>query len=298
LPANYTITATGPGGLYSYTPNPGAGFSYTFVIVDNATGLIKAIDASADLSNASNYPFGGNYTVYGLSYSNAVSAATLNGYAGTSFAAFRDAILFNPNTFCGSISQNNTLVTITAVLNAQMLPLTANKIGNAVHLKWTATSSENSSYFEVWRSANGITFDELTGTVPAHRTGSSLIDYEINDNFPFDNLNYYRVKHVDKNGNATWGNIASINMQQSNSVLSVYPNPVRSAFTLSYNSASLEMIGVRIFNTKGSVVYQCGFKAQKGVNQYAIPAGALSKGVYVVQLVSSSGSYTSRFVKE
>jgi hypothetical protein len=244
LPANYTITATGPGGLYSYTPNPGAGFSYTFVIVDNATGLIKAIDASADLSNASNYPFGGNYTVYGLSYSNAVSAATLNGYAGTSFAAFRDAILFNPNTFCGSISQNNTLVTITAVLNAQMLPLTANKIGNAVHLKWTATSSENSSYFEVWRSANGITFDELTGTVPAHRTGSSSIDYEINDNFPFDNLNYYRVKHVDKNGNATWGNIASINMQQSNSgrhlrFHTIQPVWKRSAFVSSIQREAL-----------------------------------------------------------
>jgi hypothetical protein len=297
LPANYTITATGPGGLYSYTPNPGAGFGYTFVIVDNATGLIKAIDASADLSNATNYPFGGNYTVYGLSYSNAVSAATLNAYAGTSFTAFRDAILFSPNTFCGSISQNNALVTITSVLNTQMSPLTAHKNKNAVHLKWTATSSENSSYFEIWRSANGISFNELTGTVPAQRSGSSF-DYELNDNFPLDNLNYYRVKHVDKNGQATWGNIASINMQQGSSVLSVYPNPVRSALTLSYNSTVLETIGVRILNTKGSVVYQAGFKAQKGGNQYAIPAGALSKGVYVVQLISSSGSYIARFVKE
>jgi hypothetical protein len=267
------------------------------VIVDNATGLIKAIDASADLSNATNYPFGGNYTVYGLSYSNAVSAATLNAYAGTSFTAFRDAILFSPNTFCGSISQNNALVTITSVLNTQMSPLTAHKNKNAVHLKWTATSSENSSYFEIWRSANGISFNELTGTVPAQRSGSSF-DYELNDNFPLDNLNYYRVKHVDKNGQATWGNIASINMQQGSSVLSVYPNPVRSALTLSYNSTVLETIGVRILNTKGSVVYQAGFKAQKGGNQYAIPAGALSKGVYVVQLISSSGSYIARFVKE
>jgi hypothetical protein len=214
LPANYTITATGPGSLYSYTPNPGAGFSYTFVIVDNATGLIKAINASADLSNASNYPFGGNYTVYGLSYSNAISAAMLNSYAGTSFNTFRNAILLNPDTFCGSISQNNALVTITAVLDAGVLPQKTR------------------------------------------------------------------------------------NRQQKNTTFSVYPNPARSALTVAYKSAGMETIGVRILDSRGSLVYKSAFIAQKGKNQYRIPAGALSKGVYVVQLVGNSGSYTTRFVKE
>jgi hypothetical protein len=55
---------------------------------------------------------------------------------------------------------------------------------------------------------------------------------------------------------------------------------------------------MRVLNSKGSLVYQGSFTAQNGANQYKVPASALAKGVYMVQLVSSSGSYTARFVKE
>jgi hypothetical protein len=128
--------------------------------------------------------------------------------------------------------------------------------------------------------------------------GSTHIDYELNDNSPLDTRNYYRVKYFDKDGNATIGNIAYIDMQQIATIVSVYPNPARSALTLSYNSTGTETISVRILNSKGSLIYQSGFPAQKGINQYTIPAGALSNGVYIVQLISNSGSCTTRFVKE
>jgi hypothetical protein len=303
LPNAYTISVTGPGTLYSNTPNPGAGFNYTYVIVDNASGLIKAIDASSNLSNASTYPTGTTYTVYGLSYSNAISASTLNSYVGGTYTAFRNAILYNPATFCGSVSANTVLVTVVSVLSAsaQMQPLHAYKADNTVNLKWSATSARSGGYFEVWRSANGNTFDKLIGTVPAEDNSmlrSSGINYELTDNAPLATWNYYRVKQVDADGNATLGNIASINMQQEKTTLSVYPNPVKSSFTLSYQSTNMETVGVRILNSKGSLVYQHGFTAQNGFNQYTIPAAALAQGVYIVQLVSNSGSYTTRFVKE
>ncbi|OQP62862.1 hypothetical protein A3860_26490 [Niastella vici] len=298
FPDNYTITATGPGTLYSNTPNPGAGFSYTYVIVDNATGLIKAIDASANLSNAATYPAGSNYTVYGLSYSNAVSAAALNSYAGTSFTSFKNALLYNPATLCGSVSLNNIDVAVTAILFAQTIPLNAYKKGNTVNLKWTTTAEQNSSYFEIWRSANGNDFNELTGRVTAKGNNSSTVDYELNDYSPLATWNYYRVKQVDANGNSTWGSVARINMQQEQTTLSVYPNPVKTSLTLEYLSASVETIGVRVLNSEGNLVYQSRFTAQNGTNLYKVPVGALPQGIYVVQLVSTSGSVTARFVKE
>jgi hypothetical protein len=306
LPAPYTISVTPPagGGLFNNTPNPGAGFNYTYVIVDNATGLIKAFDASSDLSNATNYPVGTSYTLYGLSYSNAVSVAALNAsYAGTTYASFKNTLLYNPSALCGSTSANNVLVTVTTVLSkaAQMQSLTATKAGKAVNLKWATTSSEKTSYFEIWRSADGTTFNELVGTVPAQNSTGSHIDYELNDNSPLAAWNYYRVKQFDADGNETLGNIARVNMQEkaTPSILTVYPNPVTtSSLILAYNAASVETVGVRVLNSKGSLVYQSVFTAQNGANQYKIPAGTLPKGVYIVQLVSNSGSYISRFVKE
>jgi hypothetical protein len=302
--APYTINVTPPagGGLLTGTPDPGAGLNYTYVIVDNTTGLIKAIDVSSDLSNANIYPVGNTYTVYGLSYSNAVSVATLNTYAGTSFASFSNMLKYNPSTLCGNVSANNMLVTVTATLStAQMQPLTATKAGNAVNLKWATNSSEKTSYFEIWRSADGTNFNELIGTMPVQNSFSSHIDYQLNDNSPLANWNYYRVKQIDADGTAIWGNIARVNMQQDvlPSILTVYPNPVKSSsLTLAYNAASIETVGVRVLNSKGSLVYQSVFAAQTGPNQYKIPAGSLPGGVYVVQLVSNSGSFIARFVKE
>jgi hypothetical protein len=301
LPNAYAISVSGPGALYSYTPSPGAGFNYTYVIVDNATGLIKAIDANADLSNAAAYPTGSSYTVYGLSYPNTVAATTLNSYAGTSFAAFRHLLLYSPSTLCGSVSANSALVNITSALPVTMLPLTAHKAGSAVNLKWATASSQNSSYFELWRSANGNNFDKLIGTVPAVQAfSSSPTDYELNDNTPLATWNYYRVKEVDIDGSATLGNIARINMQQDNASLIIYPNPVRSSLslTLEYTAIKTAPINVRVLNSTGSMVYQKGLTAQTGTNRYTLPAAGLPKGVYVVQLISDSGSSTARFVKE
>lgn len=301
LPSAYTINVSGPGSLYNNTPDPGAGFTYTYVIVDNATGLIKAFDASADLSNATNYPVGTSYSVYGLSHSTGISAATFNSYVGTSFTSFRNDVLYNPATLCGSLASTVLPVTVTSILSVyaeQLLPLSASKAGNTVKLKWATTSSLNTSYFEVWRSANSNTFDELIGTVQAQDNGGARADYELNDNAPLAAWNYYRVKQVDKDGNSSLGNIASVDMQRNGSTISIYPNPVRSSFTLSYNATRVESVSVRIFNSKGSLVYQGSLSAQNGANLYTIPANTLSKGIYIVQLVSSSGSYNSRFVKE
>jgi len=305
LPAPYTIGVTPPagGGLFTSPPSPGAGFNYTYVIVDNATGLIKAFDASSNLSNATTYPVGTTYTIYGLSYPNTVSAATLNTYVGTSYASFANTLLYNPSALCGSASTNNMLVTVTATLSKgqQMLPLTATKAGNSVNLKWATNTSENTSYFEIWRAADGLAFNELIGTVPAQNSTSSHIDYELNDNAPLNGWNYYRVKQFDVNGNETLGNIARVNMQDkaTPSNLTVYPNPVTtSSLILAYTATSVETVGVRVLNSKGSLVYQSVFTAQTGANLYKIPAGTLPKGVYIVQLVSNSGSYLSRFVKE
>ncbi|MCS3795566.1 reprolysin-like metallopeptidase [Niastella sp. OAS944] len=296
LPSAFSVSVSGPGTLLSGAAGPGAGFSYTYVIVDNATGLIKAFDASSDLSNATNYPVGTTYSVYGLSYSNAI-AASLNAYVGGTYTAFRNALLYNPTTLCGNVSANSTQVTITAVLSSQLLPLTAYKNGTTVKLKWATTASEKISYFEIWRSANNSTFDQLVGTVAA-QNGSARFDYELNDNSPLSALNYYRVKQVDADGTSTLGNIAHVNMQQPNATVSIYPNPVKSSFTLTCNANSVENLSVRIFNSKGSLVYQSSLSAQTGVNQYTVPANTLAQGIYVVQVVSSAGSYTERFIKE
>lgn len=102
LPANYTVNVTG-GSVYSNPPSPGAAFNYLYVVVDNATNLIKSIAPAADLSSGNTYPGGTGYSVYGLSYSNA--SPSLAAFIGGSYSALTNA-LFNNASYCGNISKN------------------------------------------------------------------------------------------------------------------------------------------------------------------------------------------------
>lgn len=111
LPANYSVTVSG-GSIYTDMPNPGASFNYLYVVVDEATNLIKAISNTADLSNSTTFPGGTGFIIYGLSYSN--SSPSLNSFVGSNFSTLKNALLYNAS-YCGNLSKNYKRATVLAV---------------------------------------------------------------------------------------------------------------------------------------------------------------------------------------
>ena len=107
---NYTISLdSGPAGGSLYDgPNvpPGAGFSYTYMVVDNSTNNIVGFESN---SNLTTYP-SGSYTIYGLSYE---SSANLNPFVGNSLSSFQTDLALL--TICGNLSSNTRVVTINSV---------------------------------------------------------------------------------------------------------------------------------------------------------------------------------------
>lgn len=302
LPANYTINVTAAppgGGLYDAAPDPGAGFSYAFVVVENASGDIVAIDPAPgpNLSNGTAFP-AGDYTIYGLSYSNSVSLATLNGYIGQLFTTLQNDILFNPATLCSNLSKNSVTVNILQSLPVTMLPLKATPAGNKVVLNWGTAFEQNSSHFEVWRSTDGVNFNHLVGTVQAQGNSNNIVNYSLTDNAPEKGMNYYRVRELDKDERQTLSNIASVNMTQTAKGVIVYPNPATTTLTLEYYTEKIEDIQVKVIDSKGAVVRQLQFNMQAGRNVKSVNVGALAKGVYALQTTGSAGTMVTRFVKE
>jgi len=110
LPHTYSVPVSG-GIVYTNLPNPGAGHSYLYVVVDKASNIIKSVASTANLSNATSYPGGALYQVYGLSYQNA--SPTLTAFVDGNFTALTNAIYFNP-AYCGNLSKNFTRVAVLA----------------------------------------------------------------------------------------------------------------------------------------------------------------------------------------
>ncbi|MCZ2299477.1 MAG: M12 family metallo-peptidase [Chitinophagales bacterium] len=300
LPHNYTFNVSGPGSLFSGSglySDPGASFSYKYVIVDNASNNIKAISSTANLSNASNYPVG-TYTVYGLSNLTA-NAAAVQGFVGSSFASFTAAIANQPGTYCADLSRNSVLVVVKAALPVTFTELTAKKKNNNVLLEWGTLTEINNNHFVVERSENGKDFTTKIGQVAASGNSSVSKQYSLLDVAPVNGMNYYRVKQVDNDGKYSYSNTVAINFEKAGSIVIVYPNPAKHVLNMEYNAVSNGRIQVQIIDAKGAIILQENYATTIGKNVQSININSLTKGVYVVKSIDAAGNMShTKFIKD
>jgi hypothetical protein len=304
LPANYSIAVSSspiggvlyPGsGVYA---NPGAGYSYNYVIVDNATNLIKAIGSSANLSSAATYPNGSAYTVYGISFKT-VNATTLNSYVGTNFATLTNAMAINPFSLCGNLSKNTVSVNIASVVPVSFLGLKARKQEKKVLLEWSTASELNSDYFELQRSADATNFTSTLGKLNAAGNSSSVKNYAITDAQPLTNWNYYRIKQVDKDGKTAYSNIAAINFEKAAAVVIIYPNPAKDKLNIEYTATKAGNLQLQVMDSKGSLVLTNNASVIAGRNTNSINIAALNSGVYILRTLDADGNINHiKFIKE
>ncbi|WP_153796115.1 zinc-dependent metalloprotease [Foetidibacter luteolus] len=296
-PFNYQIgiTAASAGSLFNGLPNPGAGFNYRYVIYNKTTGVIKGIVADADLSNATTYT-PGTYLVYGLSYASTITNATLNGYVGGQFSTLYNDLLNKPGTRCGNLSKNFVEVTVTGTLPVQMLPLTAEKSGKASLLKWGTVTEQNSSYFEVQRSADGNNYTAI-GKVDAAGNSTVKRNYNFTDNNPLPGVNYYRLKQVDKDGVFSLSNIATLDFDASR-LLALFPNPAKSVLNLKYITRKNENVELLVYDSRGTLVKKATLSAQAGQNMKPLNVAGLAKGMYVIRAISNDETFIIKFAKD
>jgi hypothetical protein len=187
---SYSISITPPAGasVSSGEPTP-VGYDYKYVIVDNATGKIVAINATADLST---YP-PGQYNINGLSYTTGLD---LSSYVGGLYTKITtDAQNF---IVCGNISEDQKLVTIGpgTVLSQGFLSFTGVLNNDHALLTWKTGSEQNSKGFEVMRSYDGQSFENI-GFVNGAGNSIDVNNYSFTDPATAKNSQYYKISEVD-----------------------------------------------------------------------------------------------------
>ena len=99
------------------------------------------------------------------------------------------------------------------------------KQGTAAQLDWKTATTDQINYFEIERSQHGLTWQSI-GLLTHQDKEFASSDHAFIDQNPLSGMNYYRIKHVDFNGQVQYSDIQWINMnnkQIANIVL--YPNP-------------------------------------------------------------------------
>jgi hypothetical protein len=172
-----------------------------------------------------------------------------------------------------------------------LLSFTSTLLNKTVNLQWQTATEINSNYFLIERSTNGTSFTTI-GKQSAAGNSSSLKQYSFTDNAPL-STNYYRLKEVDLNGNATYSNILVVKLPQANT-LTILQNPVQNLLQLQLNSGSPAPSSLALYDMSGRKLKTLSLP--NGLQ--TINVSNLAIGTYLLQLTTGNGGvYNERFVK-
>jgi hypothetical protein len=189
----------------------------------------------------------------------------------------------------------------TCTLPLKLLKLFAKAEANSVEIYWLTTNEVNVKNFEIQRSFDGLNFTSIGNVLPANSFSSNNYSFPDANTSTYPDIVYYRLKQIDIDNSFEYSYLISVNLKSIdlNSV-SYYPNPVKSGYplTINFNAELKKAAAFKIFNLLGIQVYSYGFTTQEGSNEIQIYPGALTSGVYILQLVQDNNTLYRQFLVE
>jgi uncharacterized repeat protein (TIGR01451 family) len=184
--------------------------------------------------------------------------------------------------------------TIGSVLPIKLVSFTASKENTNSKLKWITENSSTENYFDIEHSTTGNDFVKLNRVVAQQSTGSKV--YTFIDDKVKNEINYYRLKMVDQNGQINYSETREVRFDKNNSVqIQVFPNPVfknsdiNIVITNNYVQAT-----VRITNSIGMLMQQYFFNKNHTI---IINTTNLNSGVYFVEtIIDNKKSKTDKLI--
>lgn len=185
-----------------------------------------------------------------------------------------------------------------STLPVGLLNLKASKNNDVILLQWQTSSEQNSNYFDIQRSADGIHFTSV-GNVKAAGNSTVLRSYAYVDSFSKNSFQtgwYYRVKEVDKDSRVFYSNAVRINTDVNGRLFSIFPNPVKSLFVLQ-SAQDVPKAVIHIFDAAGRVVYTAT-QPLYASSAAQINIAGLASGMYILVIDEGNAKTSIKLVKE
>lgn len=174
--------------------------------------------------------------------------------------------------------------------------------GEDAGLQWGTVTEQNTKYFVIERSTDGISFIDV-GTVAAAGNSIETRNYHFTDK----NITqlqaselFYRLRQVDADGNYSYSKVERIKIQLKAPVVKASPNPFRYQLSLSIKQVSrtdkTEMVS--IYTRDGKLVYQRQLQQRGEATILLEDIPYLAAGVYALQVSINGRLYAIQLVKE
>jgi len=153
-------------------------------------------------------------------------------------------------------------------------------------LNWTTATEINNQGFEIEKSADGISFNNI-GFVPGFGTTTEPKSYSYTDQSINSGIHYYRLKQIDFDGSFTYSGVAEVEVSLPTvfSLEQNYPNPFNPSTSIQFSLPVDARVTIKIYNLVGenvAEVVSSNFAA--GSHKVDFNASTLTSGIYFYQL--------------
>lgn len=141
-----------------------------------------------------------------------------------------------------------------SILPVTMSQLQATRKGSVIEISWQSSNESNVDRYEIERSTSSNQFRK-EGVVAANGNETSIF-YNWNDHNPAKGNNQYRIKSVDRDGKISYSRIVNVNMETSNRLMTISPNPVTGkSLQVQLSAIPIGQAELVLFNHAGQKVY-------------------------------------------
>jgi hypothetical protein len=163
----------------------------------------------------------------------------------------------------------------------------------AVAISWNTANDNHSTVFQVERSLNGASFDQvgevtLAGAVAA---GQYSFNDKLHDAERKNDL-YYRIRQIDAANRVTYSKVLIVRSYNSRSVeaVSVTPDPNVNDIQVGVQLKEKCFVVMRVTDSKGSELIKQTALGENGENSYNIEGTSqLQPGMYQLEVIINSG---------
>lgn len=201
------------------------------------------------------------------------------------------------NPLAGCYPDQDMLVDFT-ILPVVWNDLSGRAVEDGIEVNWSTSQEINTSHFEVFRSADGISFESM-GTLDASGNSTIQNNYRFLDEVPLEGSNFYRITQYDVDGRRSNSGVVEVNYSLDPDLgwTAIAPNPVENTANVGFTVPEEGEMSLQVIDLKGALVLQQDLQVVRGTNVEPIDLSDAPAGMYIVRLIGPQGRLDRKIVK-
>jgi hypothetical protein len=181
------------------------------------------------------------------------------------------------NNYTGTFSPFGIGDGIGGVLPVELTYLNSICIDKNIQINWATASENNSDYFKLIGSRDGIYWETIPEKIEAAHYSNQTIEYSFELTYQY---SYVKLLQIDIDGKEKI--YGPINTNCSNEIITVFPNPAKTDGYIEIDSQKTQSCQIQIINSIGNSEYSESIQLLPGKNLKFIDTNNFNSGIYFI----------------